>query len=68
MIKTLKTKTTKGGYRHDIATSWNTKLLKRRTSRQQTVPMEQLYREIEQGFRYFWSKRDTCAPLIRNKP
>lgn len=56
--KTLKVKTTRGGFRHDIATSWNTKLTKKRKrSRIGDVPMEQLYTEIEEGYRLFWARR-----------
>lgn len=67
MPQTLKTKTARGGYRHDIATSWNSKLLSKRTTNKQVVPMEQLYREIEEGCRRFWARRDTCAPLITKR-
>ena len=56
--KSLKTKTERGGFRHDIATSWNCKLLsKRKRSRVADVPMETLYKEIEEGYRLFWARR-----------
>jgi hypothetical protein len=56
--KTLKVKTSRGGFRHDIATSWNSKLLtKRKRSRIGDVPLEMLYRDIDAGYRIFWARR-----------
>ena len=62
--KSLKTKTERGGFRHDIATSWNSKLTrKRRKCQLADVPAEVLYREIRDAYHKFWARRRVLPPL-----
>lgn len=59
MIKTLKTKTAKGGWKHPVATSWNSKLTTKRAKPKvaKFVPVEVLHREVNAAYHAFWAKR-----------
>ena len=61
MIKTLKTKTARGGWKQDVATAWNTKLTTKRkpTRYKGDVPAEILRREVDHAYHAFWAKRRT---------
>lgn len=60
--KTVRVKTSAGGYRQDVSTGWNTKLTKRQAKRTHYLPASQLLREVEEGYRHFWSKRNPPSP------
>lgn len=61
-VTTLKIRTETGGWKHDVSTSWNSKLVEKKIRKTQFVNAERLYREIDEGFRYFFNKRRMALP------